>query len=85
MLAGVVLDRAPFFERVELMTDRIHALTVVLKNDIRDEDIDPLVDAISMFHGVLSVHTHVADPSEAWIQGERIRYEYRKALLEVLK
>lgn len=43
------------------MTDRINALTVVLINDIREDDAKHIVDAILMIKGVLSVTANVAD------------------------
>lgn len=43
------------------MTDRIHSLTVVLDHDMRDDDIQPLIDAIKMMKGVRTVDTHVSD------------------------
>lgn len=46
------------------MTDRIHALTVVLNKDIRTDDIQPLIDAIFMLRHVADVTTHVADAGD---------------------
>ena len=43
------------------MTDRIHALTVVLDKDMRDDDAEGLIKAIGRFRGVLHVDTHVSD------------------------
>lgn len=45
------------------MTDRIHSLTVVLERDIREDDVQPIIDAIGMCRGVLRVKTLVADPT----------------------
>lgn len=42
------------------MTDRIHALTVVLDRDYRDDDVVDIVLAIKMIKGVASVEEHVA-------------------------
>jgi len=42
------------------MTDRVNALTVVLEQDVREDDVQPLVDAIRMMRGVLRVKKHVA-------------------------
>lgn len=46
------------------MTDRINALTVVLDQDIRTDDVEPLVRAITQFRGVQSVNTHVVELSD---------------------
>ena len=43
------------------MTDRVFALTVVLKDDTRVDDVQALVNVISMLRGVLRVDKHVAD------------------------
>jgi hypothetical protein len=45
------------------MTDRIFALTVVLEKDVRVDDVQGLVKAISILRGVLSVKEHISDPS----------------------
>lgn len=42
------------------MSDRINALTVVLDRDIRDDDCEPMILAIQMIKGVLSVKPHVS-------------------------
>jgi hypothetical protein len=43
------------------MTDRYHALTVVLDREIRNDDAKRIIEAIEMVRGVLSVEPHVAD------------------------
>ena len=43
------------------MSDRIKALTVVLVDNLRDDDAQPLIDAIRLLQGVVSVKPHVAD------------------------
>lgn len=45
------------------MTDRFHSLTVVLDADTRDDDAQPLIDAIMMLKGVIAVKGDVADSS----------------------
>ena len=37
------------------MTDRVNTLTVVLERPIRDDDVQPIVDAIRQMRHVLSV------------------------------
>lgn len=48
------------------MTDRIYALTVLLEEPIRDDDIVTLVQAIKLMRGVLEVTTHVANVELLW-------------------
>ena len=43
------------------MTDRVHALTVVLEHDMRDDDVQALIDAIRCMRFVAGVSTHVAE------------------------
>ncbi len=43
------------------MTDRIHSLTIVLEKNTRSDDVQPLIDAIKMMRGVLSVKANVAN------------------------
>jgi len=43
------------------MTDRIHALTVTLDQDHREDDVQSIVDAIRMIRGVVDVAMHVTD------------------------
>ena len=45
------------------MTDRYFALTVVLDRDYRDDDAEPILNAIRMIRGVQSVEPHVSDPT----------------------
>jgi predicted proteasome-type protease len=46
------------------MTDRVHALTVVLDRDMRDDDVQVVIDAIKMIKFVASVGAHVTDVSD---------------------
>jgi hypothetical protein len=52
------------------MTDRICLLTVCLERDIREDDAQPLIDAIMMLKGVLRVETKVSDPT-IWVAEQR--------------
>jgi hypothetical protein len=45
------------------MSDRYYALTVVLADDVRDDDAEPLINAIKQLRGVATVTPHVSDPS----------------------
>jgi len=65
------------------MTDRLNALIVVLDKDIRDDDAQPLMDAIKMMKGVISVSGSVAD-SESVVAESRVRSQLSKKLWEVL-
>lgn len=64
------------------MTDRVHTLTVVLREDTRVDDVQPLIDAIKMLRGVLSVSTSVAD-IESNMAEERARVVLGEKLMEI--
>ena len=66
------------------MTDRIHSLTVVLKKDIRDDDAESIITALSMVKGVLSATPHVAN-IETHMAYARARWELQSKLYDVLK
>lgn len=66
------------------MTDRIHALTVVLEHDIRDDDVEVIVHAIEMIRGVASVATHVTDQEDHSAR-RRVRSEWRRTLFDVFE
>lgn len=67
------------------MTDRINAITVVLENDIRDDDAEALLNAIRMIRGVLSVEPHIADSISATVTEMRIRNDLRKQLYQIIE
>lgn len=61
------------------MTDRYNYLTVVLDRDVRDDDAEPIVSAIGMIRGVVSVKGAVADPSD-YAARARVREEISRKL-----
>lgn len=66
------------------MSDRFNALTVVLDRDIRDDDAEPLINAIRMLKGVQSVEPRVADVSDHIAYG-RVRREIEDRLWKALR
>lgn len=65
------------------MTDRIAAFTVVLDRDIREDDVEPLLTAIRLLRGVLTVEPHVAS-LDMQIAHARAKAELRSAMLKGL-
>ncbi len=63
------------------MTTRFHSLTVVLDKDLRDDDAEPLMDAIRMLRGVLKVSGVAADLTSNMAQA-RARQELLMKLIE---
>jgi hypothetical protein len=66
------------------VSDRIHSLTVVLERDIRDDDLQPVIDAIGMVRGVLRVKKLVADPT-SYMAISRARMALIEKLNEALR
>ena len=66
------------------MTDRYYALTVVLANDTRDDDAQPIIDAIKMIKGVLEVKPRVVD-TELWAAESRAKREIEQKLWNALR
>lgn len=64
------------------MTDRYHTLTVVLREDTRDDDAKPLIDAILMLKGVASVTGEIADLNSHMAE-ERARLALGEKLLAI--
>ncbi len=50
------------------MSDRYHALTVLLDPPLKDEDALGLIEAIRHLRGVVDVQPHVADVDTYWAQ-----------------
>lgn len=66
------------------MTDRFQALTVVLEDDVRSDDAEALISAISQLRGVLNVTGNVADLGSHVAQ-IRARQELTQKLLAALR
>ena len=66
------------------MTDRIDSLTVVLDKDYRDDDVQTIVNAISMIRGVSLVTPRVVDNVTDHVARERARNEVREKIMMIL-
>ncbi len=66
------------------MTDRINSLVVVLEKDIRDDDCEPILDAIRMIKGVLHVKANVASHTD-YMAEERAKHALTQKVWEALK
>ena len=65
------------------MTDKYNALTVILEEDIREDDAEHLIDVIKRFKGVLEVKGNVRDIGDD-IAFERARQDLRQKIIDVL-
>jgi hypothetical protein len=65
------------------MTDRFHSLTVVLEKDMRSDDAQALISAITQLRGILSVSGNIANLSD-YIAQDRARNDLGVKLWNVL-
>ena len=65
------------------MTDRVNALTVVLENDVRDDDARDLMNAIKNFKNVLTVEINVSHVTDLIAEKRALRV-LEKRMWEVL-
>lgn len=64
------------------MTDRYKQLIVVLDHDIRSDDAEPLIEAIKLLRGVLTVHPDVTTSSDLWAE-DRTRNKLLQQISEI--
>lgn len=55
------------------MTDHYSGFLVILEKDIRDDDAQPIIDAIKQLRGVLKVVPQTSDPMLETIAADRER------------
>lgn len=65
------------------MTDRYFALTVLLDKDIREDDAQPIIDAIKMIRRVKAVEPHVSN-MEVWAGETRARMKLAEEIWSIL-
>ncbi|WP_020395388.1 hypothetical protein [Thiolinea disciformis] len=65
------------------MSDSYSALTVVFEKDMRKEDVEVLIVAISQFKGVLSVQPQASDLNTL-IATQRVRNELGNKILNLV-
>ena len=68
------------------MTDRVKGLYVSLDRDMRDDDVEAVMDAIRMVRCVSAVECDqfVTDPSD-WMDRDRVRHEVEGVTTIVLR
>lgn len=67
------------------MTNRFNALTVVLKNDMPEEEAEELLEAIRQLRGVLSVEGNVADVTTHIAEERAKRYLGKKLIKKMME
>ncbi len=71
--------------RKQEMTDRVQNLTVFLKEDLREDDAEELLRAISLLKGVSHVQLGEPVDNEDFLARQRVYNDVRWALLDVLR
>lgn len=66
------------------MTDRVKGLLVTLDKDIREDDVEQIVNAVRQIRHVADV-CHVPANIDDHIVGLRVRMDLEKKLFEVLR
>jgi len=66
------------------MTDRIHALTVALAIDVRDDDVQPLLNAILQLRGVVGVTPLVVEATD-YVARQRVQTEWRQKVVALFE
>ena len=66
------------------MTERLKGCWVAFDRDIREDDVQPIVDAISMIKGVIAVECSTDEPAD-WMARQRIKNELLDKIINVFK
>ena len=66
------------------MTDRLKGFVVTLQRDIRDDDAQPIIDAIKMIKGVLDVEPSISDIDDQ-MNRSVVKQELREKLWKALE
>jgi hypothetical protein len=66
------------------VTDRVNALLVTLKKDMRDDDVRPLMDAIALLHNVARVSPNISGINDR-IAEDRVRLDLEEKLFAVIR
>jgi hypothetical protein len=66
------------------MSDRYNSLIVFLEKDLKDEDAEPLIEAIKQFRGVLSVQPNVSNMLSILAE-DRAKADLREKIWELLR
>jgi len=66
------------------MPDRVNYLTVGLEKNMREEDVEALVQAIRCMRGVLDCKPNIVD-STCWVAETRAKQELMEKIFNVFK
>lgn len=66
------------------MTDKSNSILVVLEGEYQTDEAQEIINAIKMIKGVLSAEANIVS-SQDYIAEKRVRREYLRKVLSVLK
>lgn len=66
------------------MTDRVHSVLVVFDKDIRDDDLEHLIELFRWLKGVVAVEPNVSDVASMMAE-ERARHEFTEKIWGALR
>jgi len=66
------------------MTDRIKGVLVTFEKDIREDDCEPIIGALKMIKGVLTVKPYISK-MEDYILYQRGHFDARNEMFELLR
>lgn len=66
------------------MAERFSGLVITLEDDARDQDLEPLISAVSQLRGVLDVRPITSRPGLEFVLAQRLKARLRERLLAVL-
>jgi hypothetical protein len=73
-----------YISNEEHMTDRLKGVTVTFREDMREDDARPIIEAIRLLRGVLHVEPRVETSADHFARVQ-IRNEVRTKLFKVLE
>lgn len=65
------------------MSDRVHSITVVLDQNLREDDVLPILNAIQQLRGVMSVGTNIASVTD-YVAEQRARRELGDKIMKII-
>lgn len=63
------------------MSDKIHTIVVTLEKDVRDDEAEPLMEAVRHLKGVLTVKGEISDFASNMAE-DRARHKFLKKLID---
>lgn len=67
------------------MTDRYSTLTVILDEDIRDDDAEVIISAIKQIRHVAGVEGNISDSMDVAIAKHRLKSELFESMLDLMR